>query len=79
MWTGFKCKPGNITQCQCYGFMISEELKAYFEQRYIECLCRNCLEYLSVELNCFKENIFSDNYFCKNQRLCNSISRNFLH
>jgi len=51
----FECKAGNITQCQCYGFAMSEELKAYLEQRYADCLCKNCLGYLSVEFNFFKE------------------------
>ena len=51
----FECKAGNITQCQCYGFVIKEDLKVYMEQRYNDCLCKNCLEYLSVELNFFKE------------------------
>ncbi|TMI65686.1 MAG: hypothetical protein E6H07_07180 [Bacteroidetes bacterium] len=51
----FECKPGNITQCQCYGFKITDELRVYMEQRYHDCLCRNCLEYLSHELNFFKE------------------------
>ena len=51
----FECKPGNITQCQCYGFAMNEELKVYLEQRYNDCLCKNCLKYLSVELNFFKE------------------------
>ncbi len=53
--TEFECQPDNITQCQCYGFKISNELKAYIEQRYNDCLCMNCLEYLSNELNLFKE------------------------
>ena len=51
----FECKPGNITQCQCYGFKVDAELKAYLEQRYNDCLCRSCLEHLSFELNFFKE------------------------
>ena len=51
----FECKAGNIGQCQCFGFTITNELKAYLEQRYTDCLCRNCLEYLQVELNLFKE------------------------
>lgn len=51
----FECKPGNITQCQCYGIKVGPELKAYIEQRYSDCLCRNCLQYLSAELNLFKE------------------------
>jgi hypothetical protein len=51
----FECKPGSITQCQCYGIELSAELRVYIELRYNDCLCRNCLQYLSVELNLFKE------------------------
>ncbi|MEO6611003.1 MAG: cysteine-rich CWC family protein [Chitinophagaceae bacterium] len=53
--TVFECKPGNITQCQCFGLVISAELRAYIEQRYNDCLCRDCLQWLSDELNLFKE------------------------
>lgn len=51
----FECKPGNITQCQCYGIVIGPELKAYMEQRYSDCLCSNCLQHLGEELILFKE------------------------
>lgn len=51
----FECKTGNISECQCYGFKMTEELKAFLEQRYNDCLCRNCLDHLSQELNLFKE------------------------
>jgi len=51
----FECKPGNITQCQCYAVKLTEEQRAYIDQRYQNCLCENCLVYLSVELNFFKE------------------------
>lgn len=51
----FECKAGNITQCQCCGFPMSEESKVYLEQKYDDCLCKSCLGYLSVELNFFKE------------------------
>ena len=51
----FECKPGNITQCQCYGIELSDEQRAYIEQRYNDCLCRDCLQWLSDELNLFKE------------------------
>lgn len=53
----FECKPGNITQCQCYGIPLTDELRAYVEQRYSDCLCRDCLLYMGEELNLFKENI----------------------
>ncbi|MBS1656129.1 MAG: cysteine-rich CWC family protein [Bacteroidetes bacterium] len=51
----FECKPGNITQCQCYGIFLSAELKAYIEERYRDCLCRDCLTHLQQEVNLFKE------------------------
>lgn len=51
----FECKPGNITQCQCYGFELSDELKAYLEQQYNDCLCRTCLDNIRVEFELFKE------------------------
>jgi hypothetical protein len=51
----FECKPGNIAQCQCYGVTLFDEQRAYIERRYNDCLCRDCLQYLSNELNLFKE------------------------
>ncbi len=51
----FECKQGNITQCQCYTVELSEEQRSYIEQRYNDCLCRDCLQYLSAELNLFNE------------------------
>jgi hypothetical protein len=54
----FECKPGNVTQCQCYGIELTAELQEYIAQRYHDCLCRNCLQYLQVELNLFKEKYF---------------------
>jgi hypothetical protein len=42
----FECKPGNITQCQCYGIELAAELKDFIEQRFKDCLCLDCLEYL---------------------------------
>lgn len=51
----FECKPGNITQCQCFGIILSDEQRVYIEQQYNDCLCRDCLQYLSNELNLFKE------------------------
>ena len=52
---GFECKPGNITQCQCYAIQLTGEQKAYIGQKYEDCLCGSCLVYLSSELNFFKE------------------------
>lgn len=51
----FECKPGKIVQCQCFGIVQSIEQRAYIDQRYSDCLCRDCLKHLSNELNLFKE------------------------
>jgi hypothetical protein len=40
---GFECKPGSITGCQCYGVMLNNDQRAMIEERYNDCLCRNCL------------------------------------
>jgi Cysteine-rich CWC len=50
-----ECKPGSITQCQCFDIKLSVEQKAYIEQRYNDCLCRNCLLALQNEVELFKE------------------------
>lgn len=55
----FECKPANISQCQCFGIVISAELREFMEKRYTDCLCRECLEHLQVELNLFREKYFS--------------------
>lgn len=52
---GFECKPGNITQCQCYAVKLTDEIRAYIEARYPDCLCAACLQYLSVEVHYFRE------------------------
>lgn len=54
----FECKPGNITQCQCYRIELTAELKAFIEQRFTDCLCRDCLEGLQQEPHFFMEKHF---------------------
>lgn len=51
----FECKPGSITQCQCYEVILSAGERAYLEQRYNDCLCKNCLLRLKEEFELFKE------------------------
>ena len=51
----FECKSGNITQCQCFGLEMTAALQSFIENRFNDCLCRDCLNYLQVELNLFKE------------------------
>lgn len=51
----FACKAGGINQCRCFGLTLTEEQKAYIAGRYEDCLCRNCFNDLSIELNLIKE------------------------
>lgn len=51
----FECKPGSITQCQCFEVQLTTEQRAYLEQRYHDCLCKNCLMQLQQEFELFKE------------------------
>jgi len=53
--TSFECKAGHISLCHCAWFKMSGELKIYLELRYDDCLCSSCLEYLTQEINLFKE------------------------
>jgi adenosylcobinamide kinase / adenosylcobinamide-phosphate guanylyltransferase len=39
----FECKVGDIIQCQCYGIGLTIEERAFVEERFEDCLCRNCL------------------------------------
>ena len=39
----FECKPGNITQCQCYGLRLDAELQQQVAAEYDDCLCAACL------------------------------------
>jgi len=45
----FECKPGNITQCQCFGVQFNEEEKRYIDAKYTDCLCVDCLLALKNE------------------------------
>lgn len=51
----FECKAGNITQCQCYGISLSEEAKQLVAERYVDCLCRDCLLALKDQVKLFQE------------------------
>ena len=51
----FECTPGNISQCQCFSIKITAEQRAYIEQKFDDCLCRNCLSSVQNEFEHFKE------------------------
>jgi hypothetical protein len=46
----FICKPGDIIRCQCFEIWLSSEERAFIEERYSDCLCRNCLEDLKKDM-----------------------------
>jgi hypothetical protein len=56
----FECKPGNITQCQCFGLKFTVEERTFIEQRYHDCLCKNCLLQLKNQVELFREKFMSD-------------------
>jgi hypothetical protein len=49
----FECKPGNITQCQCYGVRLTDEARSFISQRYGDCLCKDCLVLLQNKAELF--------------------------
>ncbi|TMI92105.1 MAG: hypothetical protein E6H06_15070 [Bacteroidetes bacterium] len=51
----FECKLGSITECQCYGIVLTTEESAFIENRYNDCLCRKCLLELKNRYMIFKE------------------------
>lgn len=51
----FECKAGNITQCQCFDVQLTTEQQAFIEDRYKDCLCRDCLLQLRNQVELFKE------------------------
>jgi hypothetical protein len=51
----FECKPGNVTQCQCFGLRFTDDQKKHIGERYADCLCRDCLQALQNEVERFRE------------------------
>lgn len=47
----FICKPGNITQCQCYSVNLSKNESLFIKELYDDCLCYDCLEKLKILFN----------------------------
>lgn len=47
----FECKPGNITQCQCYNIILTNEENLFIKELYDDCLCIDCLRKLKELYN----------------------------
>jgi len=56
----FECKVGDVMHCQCYGITFTTEEKAFIEERYADCLCRNCLLELKQRYTLFTEKYFAN-------------------
>ncbi|HMH32078.1 MAG TPA: cysteine-rich CWC family protein [Puia sp.] len=51
----FECRVGDIGNCQCQGLSLSAEEMAFIEERYADCLCRQCLTDLKNKYILFRE------------------------
>ncbi len=47
----FECKPSNIMQCQCSTIQLPENVIAFIDKEYNDCLCVECLQHLKQELS----------------------------
>lgn len=47
----FECKVGNITQCQCYGIVLTEAEQQYISKQFTDCLCFNCIKDMRLQFN----------------------------
>lgn len=45
----FECKPGNITECQCFGLQFTAGEREFIGAESGDCLCRDCLIALQQE------------------------------
>ncbi|HEX5155387.1 MAG TPA: cysteine-rich CWC family protein [Parafilimonas sp.] len=54
----FECRAGDIVHCQCSGILLSVEESAFIEDRYQDCLCKDCLAQLKDRFVLFKEKFF---------------------
>lgn len=39
----FECKPGNITQCQCFAVQLNNAEMMFIKEIYDDCLCADCI------------------------------------
>lgn len=55
--SAFECKPGNITQCQCFDVQLSRQELEFIKEIYDDCVCKNCLIELKQKFKAFKQNV----------------------
>lgn len=54
----FECKVGNIAECQCSQLQLTHEERVYIEDKFIDCLCGQCLETLRFHYQLHRNHIF---------------------
>jgi hypothetical protein len=51
----FECKLGSITECQCCKIQLTIEERAFIEDMYDDCLCKECLHELKNRYIMFRD------------------------
>lgn len=52
------CKAGQPSACQCSGLTLSDDTLKFLERTYFNCLCRNCLIAIDLEVKIAKGHLF---------------------
>lgn len=47
----FECRAGDVVNCQCGAVQLGAETIAFLSQTYFDCLCKNCLSKIDIEVN----------------------------
>jgi Cysteine-rich CWC len=42
--SGFECRVGDITKCQCYAVKLNDAERDFLARTYNDCLCANCMQ-----------------------------------
>ncbi|MES2004541.1 MAG: cysteine-rich CWC family protein [Bacteroidota bacterium] len=54
----FECKVGNIAECQCSQVSLTHEERVFIEEKYIDCLCSQCLQTMQFQYKLYRNHIF---------------------
>lgn len=54
----FECKVGNIAECQCNQVTLTYEERIFIEEKYVDCLCGQCLQTLQFQYRLYCNHIF---------------------
>jgi hypothetical protein len=54
----FECKVGSIAECQCSRLQLTYEERTFIEEKFVDCLCAQCLETLQFQAKLHRNNIF---------------------